>query len=238
MKKIFLTTKDNVKIAANHYDNGFKNVVIIVPGWFMTKDSKAFCDISADFAKHCDVLTMDCRGHGKSSGFYTFTAKELNDLSAVVDFAKQRYEKIFLAGFSLGGSLVLMHGALNNDVEKIIAISAASDFDKIENQVWHPNAWIPTFKKFELKRWLSIRPSFILHKKIKPLDVVDKITVPTLFIAGGRDITVKPWHTKALYDKALCRKEFNLMEKSIHAEDLFIAEPEKFMDLCINWISF
>ena len=36
-------------------------------------------------------------------------------------------------GFLLGGALVILHGALVGDVDKIIAVSAPSDFDKIEN---------------------------------------------------------------------------------------------------------
>ena len=78
-------------------------------------------------------------------------------------------------GFSLGGALVILHGALVGDVDKIIAVSAPSDFDKIENKMWHPNAWIPTLKKFEPKRWVSVRPSAKIGKKIKPVNVKTEV---------------------------------------------------------------
>ena len=45
----FLKTADKIKIALNHYDFGRENVLIIAPGWFMTKDSDAFCQISKSF---------------------------------------------------------------------------------------------------------------------------------------------------------------------------------------------
>ena len=32
----------------------------------------------------------------------------------------------------------------NNDIDKIIAVSAPADFDKIENHMYSPDAWIPT----------------------------------------------------------------------------------------------
>lgn len=236
MKEIFLNTKDNIKIALNHYKNGHDSVVIIVHGWYMTKDSKAFSQMSECFSKKFDVITLDCRGHGKSSGLYTFTAKETQDIEAVVDFAKLEYKKVYLAGFSLGGALVILHAAIKNDIDKIIAVSAPVSFEKIENQVWHPNAWIPTLKKFELKRWFSIRPSVVPYKKIKPVDVVDKVKIPTLFVAGGRDVTVKKWHTEALYEKAVCKKKYELFEKCIHAEDIFLEDKKRFMDVCINWL--
>lgn len=237
MREIFLKTEDNVKIAINHYENNSDTVVIIAHGWFMTKDSNAFLKISEEFFKNFDVITLDFRGHGKSSGFYTFTSKEILDLKAVVDYAKEKYSKIYLAGFSLGGALVLIYGAEFNNIDKIIAVSAPSDFDKIENQIWKKEAFIPTFKKFELKRWLSVRPSAVIRKKIKPVDIIDKIKVPTLFLAGKKDPTVHFWHTQVLYEKAVCTKQFELFENGIHAEDLYLDEPERFINLCINFLN-
>ncbi len=238
MERIFLKTSDGIKLALNHYKTNHKEVVIIVHGWFMTKDSKAFSNLAEDFSKYYDVISFDCRGHGKSSGFYTFTNKEPIDLKAVVDYAKKQYGTIYLTGFSLGGALVLIHAALYNDVNKIIAVSAPCDFDKIENQMWKKEAWLPTLKKYEPGRWFSVRPSFIslmLRSKIKPVDIIKYVKAPTLFIAGKKDPTVHPWHTEKLYKEAVCEKRFQLFD-STHAEDLFLDEPEKFMDVCVNWL--
>ena len=237
MQELFLNTIDNVKIAINLYNYAHDSVVIICPGWFMTKDSKSFSGLASKLATRYDVISMDFRGHGKSGGFYTFTEKEVRDLKSVVDFAKERYAKVYLMGFSLGGALVILHGALVGDVDKIIAVSAPSDFDKIENKMWHPNAWIPTLKKFEPKRWVSVRPSAKIGKKIKPVNVVDMIKVPTLFIAGEKDVTVYPWHTELLYEKAKCEKHYELFNGCIHAEDIFIKEPDKFLNLCFEWLN-
>lgn len=236
MQEKFLYTNDNIKIAINHYDKGNDNVLIIIPGWFMTKDSKAFLDISKSFAKEMDVICLDCRGHGKSRGFYTFTAKETEDIKAVVDFAKSKYKKVYLAGFSLGGALAVIHGGINQNVDKIIAVSVPSSFSKIENQMWHYNAWIPTIKKFEFARWVSVRPSIIPFKKIKPVDVIKNICVPTLFIAGGKDVTVKKWHTEKLFELAVCKKKYVLFEDCIHAEDIFLQEKDKFIQTCLDWL--
>ncbi len=236
MQEKFLYTNDNIKIAINHYDKGKESVLIIIPGWFMTKDSKAFLKISKAFAQEMDVICMDCRGHGKSSGFYTFTAKETADIKKIVDFAKSKYKKVYLAGFSLGGALAVIHGGINQNVDKIIAVSAPSSFRKIENQMWHYNAWIPTMKKFEFSRWVSVRPLIIPLKKIKPIDVIKKVDVPTLFIAGGKDVTVKKWHTEKLFDLAVCKKKYVLFENCIHAEDIFLQEKDKFIQTCLDWL--
>lgn len=235
-QEVFLKAADGVKIAINHHRTGHDEVLIIAHGWFMTKDSNCFSDMANVFSKNFDVISMDFRGHGRSSGFYTFTSKEPQDLKVVVDYAKKYYRKIYLMGFSLGGALVLTHGALEKDVDKIIAISAPHSFRKIENHMWKKEAWWHSLRKFELIRWLTVRPSLIIGKKIRPIDIVNKIEVPTLFIAGKQDATVRAWHSLSLYRGAKCKKRFELFESCCHAEDLFFQARSRFIKVCTDWL--
>lgn len=232
----YLQTKDGVKIAINHIKAGSDEVLIIAHGWFMTKDSSYFTDMAEAFSQYFDVISMDFRGHGKSSGFYTFTSKEPMDLKAVVEYAKKQYSKIYLMGFSLGGALVLIHSAVEKDVDKVIAVSAPYSFIRIENQMWRKEAWSHSLRKFEFIRWVTVRPSLIIGEKIRPIDIVDKVDNPTLFIAGERDVTVHPWHSKCLYNKAKCKKHFEFFENCCHAEDLFYQERDRFIWLCTDWL--
>ena len=236
MKTTFLTTNDNVKIAINHYHNGNDTVVIVLPGWCMTKDSKAFKSISEMFSEKFDVITFDFRGHGKSSGFFTFTAVEIIDLDKVVRYARKYYKNIYLAGFSLGGAMAVIYASKSKFINKVIAVSAPCEFSKIENQMWKKEAWLETFKKFELSRFASIRPFPIPMKKEKPCNLVNKIKVPILFIAGGKDPTVHSWHTKRLYDIANCPKKYKCFENGFHAEDLYLHYKDEFSKLCIDFL--
>lgn len=237
IKEIFLTTQDGVKIAINHHKTEHDEVLIIAHGWFMTKDSSYFRDMAEVFSKNFDIISMDFRGHGRSSGFYTFTSKETMDLKSVVDYAKKQYSKIYLMGFSLGGALVLIHSAIEKDVDKVIAVSAPHSFIRIENHMWKKEAWSHSLRKFEFVRWITVRPSLIIGKKIRPIDIVGEIEVPTLFMAGEKDVTVRAWHSKSLYRIAKCQKHFELFEDCCHAEDLFYQEREKFVNVCTNWLS-
>lgn len=236
IKDLYVKTPDGVNIAINHYKRGYESVLIIAHGWFMTKDSKYFSDMAEVFNQNMDVISMDFRGHGKSSGFYTFTSKEPQDLKAVVDYAKSQYKKVYLIGFSLGGALALIHSAIEKDVDRVIAVSAPHSFIKIENHMWRKDAWSHSFRKFEFLRWITVRPSLVIGKKIPPIEVVDKIEVPTLFIAGDLDPTVHAWHTKSLYDKAKCEKRFELFKNCCHAEDLFCQDRERFINVCTDWL--
>lgn len=235
-QEVFLTTEDNTKIAINHHRTGHDAVLILAHGWFMTKDSKYFFDMAKTLSEGVDVISMDFRGHGRSSGVYTFTSKEPQDLKAVVDYAKKQYKKVYLIGFSLGGALVLIHSANEKNVDKVIAVSAPHSFEKIENHMWKKAAWFSTLRKFEIKRLISTRPSPIVRKKISPIDVVEKIDVPTLFIAGDEDPIVKAWHTESLFEKATCEKHYELFKNCWHAEDLFIQERQKFVQICQKWL--
>ncbi len=237
MEHCKLKTKDKIDIAINHYENGHDAVVIVAPGWCMTKDSNAFCRISEMFSKHFDVISFDFRGHGKSGGMFAFTAVELMDMDLVVRFArKSGYKKIYIAGFSLGAAMALIYASKSRFVDKVIAVSAPSDFSKIENEMWKKTAWGETFKKFELKRFASIRPYLLPLRKIKPVDIVDRIKAPTLFIAGEKDPTVHVWHTKTLYEKAVCEKAYKEYKDGYHAEDLFLHFEDDFAKLCIEWL--
>ena len=237
MQEVILKTEDNVKIAVNGYFSSKDEVVIVAPGWCMTKDSDAFKQISEMFASEYDVLALDFRGHGKSGGLFTFASKELLDLDAVVNYAKEKgYLKIHLTGFSLGAGLALIYAAQNNNIDKVISVSPYTDFSKIENHMWKKEAWAETFKKFELMRFMSIRPDIKKKKKVKPVDIIKDVTSPTLFVAGSKDPTVYPWHTEELYNKAECEKEYKLYKDGIHAEDLFLYFKEDFSKMCLDWL--
>lgn len=232
MKEIFL---DN-KIAFNYYENNKNEILIIAPGWFMTKDSKIFCDIAETFESFFDVAVIDFRGHGKSKGFFSFSAKEHEDLRALIEYLRSKYKNIYLMGFSLGAATSLIYSSIEQSVNKLILVSVPSCFSKIENQFWQKNAWVPTFKKFELKRWLSIRPSFIPYKKIKPIDVINKVDIPILFVTGEKDPIVFPWHTVKLYEKYTGTKLLKIFENGKHAEDIFVENKAEFTKTCLNWL--
>ena len=239
MKELFLKSQ-STKIATNLYIGGHDECIIIAPGWFMTKDSKAFSTLAEMLSDSFDVITLDFRGHGKSSGFFTFTQKESSDLDMVIKYAKEHYSKIDLLGFSLGAALVLIAGAKKeHNISKIIAVSPPESFDKIENHFWKKEAWYATLKKFELKRWISIRPSLVglfSKNKIPPVSIIEQIKAPTLFIAGEKDPTVYCWHTKELYKKANTKKHLEIIKNGHHAEDLFLQDKTYFIKLCKNWL--
>lgn len=231
----YIKTSDGIKIAINHFKRDKEQVLIIANGWTMSKDSKFIKEMSTLFAKTFDVISFDFRGHGKSSGIYTFTSKEHKDLKSVINYANKFYKKIYLLGFSLGGAISIIQSANEERLDRLIIVSAPHSFAKIKNFMWIKDYVKNPFKKYELKVGLTLRPSPIILKKVKPIDVVDKISIPTLFIAGDSDTIVHSKDTKSLFHKATCEKKFELFKNCNHAEDLLHQEKEKLIDTCTEW---
>lgn len=235
-KELYLKTEDGINLAIDHFENNKKQVLIIANGWTMSKDSLFIKDISRFFAKTLDVISFDFRGHGKSSGIYTFTSKEPRDLRSVVNYANEFYKEVYLMGFSLGGAVSIIHCACTENITGLITVSAPHSFAKIKSFNWIQDFLKNPFKKYELKRLIKIRPSIIMDQKINPIDVVDKIKVPTLFIAGALDSITNPLDTKSLFDKAKCEKKFELFKDCNHAEDLIFQAKNELVNTCTDWI--
>lgn len=235
-KELYIKTSDGIKIAINHFMDNKEQVLIIANGWTMSKDSSFIREMANLFAKTFDVISFDFRGHGKSSGIYTFTSKEPEDLKSVVNYAKNIYKKIYLIGFSLGGAISIIYSADTENINRLIIVSAPHSFSKINNFMWIKDFIKNPFKKYELKIWGKLRPSPIIRKKIKPIDIIDKIKIPTLFIVGDSDTIIHPNDTKSLFHKAECEKKFELFENCNHAEDLLYQEKKKLINICKEWL--
>ena len=139
MRNVTLRTNDDHRIEAVHHEGGFRKAVILAHGFFNAKDAYLFREIAKSLAVHYDVVAFDFRGHGKSSGLFTWTTKECADLQAVIGYVKScGYDAIGLIGFSLGAAISLIEAAQNPDIKTVIAVSAPYDFWKIDYQFWKP----------------------------------------------------------------------------------------------------
>lgn len=236
-EELNLKTSDGVKIAINHFKGESEEVMIIANGCTMSKDSKFIIRMAKLFAKTLDVISFDFRGHGKSSGVYTFTSKEPEDIKAVVNYAKRTYKKVYLIGFSLGAAISIIYSATEDDIDRLIIVSAPLSFEKIKFFMFLKDFITNPFKKYEIRRWITMRPNPLGHNKSKPIDIVDKIRIPTLFIAGDLDTIIPCNDTKSLFSKAKCEKKFELFERCNHADDMLCQEKEKLINTCTEWLA-
>ncbi len=231
-----VSTLDGVRIAVDCYQQvGRITAVIICPGFFQSKDTATFQRMSQTFAGEHDVLAMDFRGHGRSTGLYTFSAREGADLDAVLNFARARYQRIGLLGFSMGGAIAINAIRRHQDaVQSLIAVSAPCAFDEIEFKWWTAEAMRTGARGLEAGA--GCRPGNPLLTKERPIDTIQTLKlVPMLFIHGTHDVIVGVDHSRRLHAAAQEPKRLEIIERGGHAEALFRDDPQRFTRIVHEW---
>jgi len=230
-------TDDGIAIIFDLYrqaDHGA--LVIICPGFFQSKDTATFQRLADALAHDRDILCMDFRGHGHSSGLYTFSTREGADLEAVLDWAKARYQRLGVIGFSLGAAIALNALSRDNDkIRSLVAVSAPCAFEEIEFKWWTPQAIRTGLQGLEPGAGCRLGNLFL--KKARPIDSIRQLFgVSILLIHGTNDPIVHPRHSRKLYEAAPERKRLELIEGGGHAGELYRRNPTRFLAIVQPWL--
>ncbi|MCX4970312.1 alpha/beta hydrolase [Streptomyces sp. NBC_00654] len=87
--------------------------MVVAHGFTGHLDRPAVRRAARVFSQRAAVITFSFRGHGRSGGRSTVGDREVLDLAAAVAWARSLgHRRIITVGFSMGGSVVLRHGAL------------------------------------------------------------------------------------------------------------------------------
>ncbi len=236
-----LLTKDNIKIAYEHFRNGSESVVIICPGFFNSKKNTVIRKTISIVSPPYDVIIFDFRGHGDSGGKFSWTSREPLDLEAVLDYAEgQGYKKIGIIGFSLGSAVSINVASRRPRIKSMALISTPFSFWDIDYHFWKPEMLSDLKANLECKwegKGANIDHVFI--PKEKPIDCVSNIKETSiLFIHGDRDWVIKDYHSRKLYDAAVVKnKRLEIMHNGLHAERLIEQYPDRIRDLITNWFN-
>lgn len=229
-------TADGVRISFELYrEGGGDAVLVICPGFFQSKETPTFQRLAGALSVDCNVACMDFRGHGCSSGGFTFSAREQQDLNAVLDWLGERYARIGLLGFSLGAATAINVASCRKGIRCLIAVSAPTAFEKIEFRFWTPEAIRTGLRGIE--PGAGFRPGNPWAKKERPIDCIAGVSpVPVLLIHGTGDRTVLHRHSERLHRAAGEPKRLVLIEGGGHAEELFRQKPERFLPPVREWL--
>lgn len=234
MKEIILDTKDSEKIYANWFKNDNSGVILICHGLLEYKDSSTFRSISGEIAKNFDVLTIDMRGHGKSTGKYTYGAKEALDIQAGIDFLKTRYSKIVLMGFSLGASVSLEAAVKNKCVDGLILISPPASFSKIRPKLWTVAAIKTGIGNIGSGK--KVWGFNVFMKKPSNLDNIKNVKIPVLILHGTKDWVINHRHSIELKDAATQNVKLIIVKDGTHAEYMYKQDAQKFVNTINDWL--
>jgi len=228
--------RDGTRISFDLYAQpGPETLLLICPGFFQSKETALFQRMASDLAEGQDVLCMDFRGHGRSGGLYTFSAREGADLEAVLGWARERYSSISLLGFSLGGAVAINTAARFPDsIRTLIAVSAPSAFEEIEYRIWSPEVIYGGLRAWDPRMGCRLGNPWL--KKEKPIENIRHLGIPILLIHGTRDAIVSHSHSERLHHAAGEPKRLELIEGGGHAEELYRHHPDQFLQLVQTWI--
>lgn len=94
-------------------------VIVVAHGFTGSADRPAVRRAARVFSQRAAVITFSFRGHGRSGGRSTVGDREVLDLAAAVAWARTLgHAGVVTVGFSMGGSVVLRHGALYTDASE------------------------------------------------------------------------------------------------------------------------
>ena len=221
-----LQTRDGIRISIHLYHQEEEaELLIISPGFFKSKETLIFQRMARALAVNRAVLCMDFRGHGRSGGLYTFSALESADLQAVLVFARERYQRIGILGFSLGGAIAINTlSRFREQVFSLVTVSAPCIFEEIEFKIWGPGVIRRGISCLE--RGSGCHPGNPFLEKERPLDHVGQLGgLPVLIVHGDRDGVVSVKHGQRLFRQAREPKRLEIIRGGGHAEMLFREEP-------------
>ncbi|WP_406861785.1 alpha/beta fold hydrolase [Streptomyces sp. HUAS MG47] len=212
-RRATLTTDDGVRIEAVYepcaagpvrtagtesVTDSARTAIVVAHGFTGSAQRPAVRRVAGAFAQRAAVVTFSFRGHGGSGGRSTVGDREVLDLSAAVRWARELgHERVVTVGFSMGGSVVLRHAALERGrteahTDAVCAVSAPARWYYRGTPSMRRVHWVITRPVGRLVGRYGLRTR-IHHQDwdpvpLSPVEAVPLIApTPLLIVHGDRD---------------------------------------------------
>jgi len=132
--EVTFLTEDGIELNGNVFGQGKKWVVL---SHMYPTDQTSWFDFAQDLEQEGYVaLTFDFRGYGKSKGEKEDIPNIDKDLKAAISFVRQYdYEKLFLVGASMGGTVSIVVAAEDSGISGVVSLASpdkmGKDFDAL-----------------------------------------------------------------------------------------------------------
>lgn len=187
---------------------------------------KSYGDLAELFSRITPTIIFDFSGCGKSEGYFS-----IKDWVEDVKRISQKFERISLIGYSMGGLVAIRAGAELKNIENLVAISTPLPeiFDENRIKIMFENAVkimrVGRFEDFVEK----ITPAY----EMDPKKYIKRIFAPKLIVHGTRDEIVPFSSGEAIYNSATEPKTFFKVVDGDH----FLRRNQKVMKLVADWLA-
>ncbi|MFN0071531.1 MAG: alpha/beta hydrolase [Chloroflexota bacterium] len=219
-------TDDGERIAVTGQVRGHSAAILVVPGMLMTRGCSEHRLFASQLQTVADIYTMDVRGHGESSGRFSFGVHEPRDVAGIAAILQSRYQTVGGIGFSLGGYHVLMAAASANVFAAVAAVGTPTRLFPFDGRAFTRNFLRAIPMAVRRRRgWLRIAFPSLTRRRPSLLKALGEIDYPPVLIAHGeRDWLVPSSHAQRIYAQTRMPKELLVVTGAGHAESL-ITEP-------------
>lgn len=213
-EELFLKASDGAILHGLHYKQEQpKGVLIYFHGNAQTLEYWGKWAEKLSQRYQYDVVVMDYRGYGKSTGKRNFDVM-LADAMLFYDYCKTKFseDQITIFGRSLGGAFAT-HVATKTNAKKLVLESTFTSVHDIGS-----------------KRFWFLPIKWLLKYPFQNDRNISQITIPTYFIHGTKDSVVPYKHGKILYEKSGSgSKKIYTIKNGLHND--LINYPEYFQAL-------
>lgn len=202
---------DKFNLVGEYFDFGSDKVALIIPGR-MESGTYSYYFSEPYRALGYNILAIDNRSHGLSDGKYNCVGlKEYKDILAWINYAHDelKNKKIIIHSICIGSATALnalVREGAQNYVEGFVADGMYINFQ--EN---FKNHLIERHKPlFPFTHQVMMMIFLVAHKspkKFSPINQIDKLHIPMLFIYSKEDIYSLPSLGEVLYEKCGSKKK-------------------------------
>ncbi|MDW4525917.1 alpha/beta hydrolase [Rossellomorea marisflavi] len=231
-EQVSIQSEDGLTLKGLYLKNKYPNGKTVVLAHGYKGNSDQLPEVTRFYYRQgYNILKPDARGHGDSEGDYIgYGWPDRLDYVKWIDFlVKEKGEEaIFLHGFSMGASTVLMTSGedLPPEVKGIISDSA---YTNLEDELAHQLKYL-----YDLPAFPLVDATFIVtkiragysFKEASAVKQVKKNDLPLLIIHGAEDELVPTEMATEIYKAAGGKKDMWIVPGAGHTEGFLVNETE------------
>jgi len=222
-----VVTDDGVRLVGRAYGpKETETALVICHGFTGTHRNPSLVDLCRRLSDEFAVFSFDFRGHGESEGISTLGDREVLDVQAVVEEARNRgFRRVVSIGASMGGGAVLRAAALHGGVDAVVSISAPAEYKKPRKLSSKVMSW---FIRSRPGRWVlhrqGTRVSTEWNSPQDPRELAAQIgEIPVTVVHGEKDRYLSTREAELIYWSLAGPRTLVILPEFGHAEAGFDA---------------